>query len=62
MSDESKPKPKTIDPKTGVWPISEWGTECGRGFVSNARFAQAGDRVIPRTNRELTKKFRKETH
>jgi hypothetical protein len=27
--------PHTIDPQTGIWPISEWGTECGRGFTGN---------------------------
>ena len=34
----------------GIRPISEWGPECARGFVSNERFARAGmDRVIART-------------
>jgi hypothetical protein len=40
---------KHIDPETGIWPMEEWGSACGRGFVSNARFG-AGI-VIPRTNR-----------
>jgi hypothetical protein len=48
-----------IDPKTGIWPISEWGPSCGRGFVSNARFARsASEQVIQRTNRETTRKWR----
>lgn len=48
---------KTVDPETKIWPIKEWGSECGRGFVGNARFAGAGDRVIPNTNRETTRKW-----
>lgn len=56
MEDQT-PK-KTIDPKTGILPISEWGAECARGFVSNARFSGGKDKVIPRTNRTITKKFR----
>jgi hypothetical protein len=42
------PKVHTIDPKTGILPMSEWGAECARGFVSNAHFARAGEKVIPR--------------
>lgn len=49
----------TIDPATGIWPMSEWGTECGRGFVSDMRFSGGKDRVIKRTNRSMTRKFRK---
>jgi hypothetical protein len=30
---------KHIDPRTGIFPIHEWGGECGRGF---------GDHVFPR--------------
>lgn len=45
------PVEHTIDPATGIWPIAEWGTECGRGFVSDERFARGGDKVIQRTNR-----------
>lgn len=41
----------------GVLPISEWGAECGRGFVSDSRFS-ATDRVIKRTNRQSTRKWR----
>jgi hypothetical protein len=26
---------KPIDPSTGIWPISEWGTQCGRGLPRN---------------------------
>jgi len=50
-------KPHTIDPETGIWPMSEWGSECGRGFVSDSRFS-ATDKVIPRTNRNETRKWR----
>jgi len=53
------PKNRTIDPETRIWPISEWGYECGRGFVSEARFAgDSGTRVIKRTNRNTTRKWR----
>lgn len=45
----------TIDPETGIWPIAEWGSECGRGFVSDARFGQA--KVIKRTSRAKTRKW-----
>jgi len=47
---------KHINPETGIWPISEWGTACARGFVSNERFATRGEQVIPRTNRNVTRK------
>jgi hypothetical protein len=50
-------KPHTIDPQTGIWPISEWGSACGRGFVCNPRFG-AGP-VIRRTDRKTTRKWRK---
>ena len=69
MPDEPPPKDqlipdpnhpgKHIDPETGIWPISEWGTECARGFVGNARFARGNEKVIQRTNRETTRKWRK---
>jgi hypothetical protein len=52
----------TIDAETGIWPRSEWGSECQRGFVSNDRFATRGDRVIKRTNRSTTRKWRKLNH
>jgi len=52
------PQQHTIDPKTGIWPISEWGYECARGFVRDARFS-ATDQVIPGTNRDTTRKWRK---
>jgi hypothetical protein len=48
---------KHIDPKTGIWPMSEWGTACRRGFVSNERFCTG--QVVPRTNRASTRKWRK---
>ncbi len=44
------------DPETGIRPISAWGSECARGFVSNARFSST-DTVIPRTNRATTRKW-----
>lgn len=46
---------KHIDPETGIWPISEWGSECTRGFVSDERFGH-GQMVIKRTNRSQTRK------
>jgi len=63
MSDDLLPHPtrpgKHIDPKTGILPISEWGASCGRGFVGDSRFATKNDSVIKRTNRAVTKKWRK---
>ena len=47
----------SIDPRTGIKPISEWGSECGRGFVSDARFGSG--QVIKRTNRDSSRKWRK---
>jgi hypothetical protein len=47
---------KHIDPTTRIRPTSEWGAWCERGFVSNARFSST-DRVIPRTNRQTTRKW-----
>jgi len=54
-SDPKRPE-KHLDPKTGIWPMSEWGVECQRGFVSDSRFGS--DQVIKRTNRESTRKWR----
>lgn len=48
---------KHIDSDTGIWPIAEWGNECGRGFVSDARFSGGKDRVIKRANRGKTRKW-----
>jgi hypothetical protein len=48
---------KHIDPATGIWPISEWGSACYQGFVSDSRFGSA--RVIKRTNRETTRRWRR---
>ncbi len=49
---------KHINPETGIWPVSDWGNECMRGFVSSSRFG--GGTVIARTNRETTRKWRRE--
>jgi hypothetical protein len=51
-------KAHTINPETHIWPIGEWGGTCGIGFVSNAQFGP-NQPVIPRTNRETTRKWRK---
>lgn len=51
------PVGKHIDIRTGIFPISEWGSSCYRGFVSNSRFDPSAT-VIPRTNRQTTKKWR----
>ncbi len=48
---------KSVDPKTGIAPISEWGPECGRGFVRDARFGR-NERVIEPTNRATTRRWR----
>jgi hypothetical protein len=50
-------KTHSIDPRTGIRPIDQWGTSCGRGFVSNPRFGP-NQPVIPRTNRATTRKWR----
>lgn len=52
-------RPRRINPATGIAVIEDWGPECARGFVSNARFASnATEQVIPRTNRATTRKWR----
>jgi hypothetical protein len=35
------------------------GGYSARGFVRNERFARAGDQVIPGTNRDVTRKWRR---
>jgi hypothetical protein len=50
-----KKEEHSIDPKTGIRPISEWGPECARGFVSDARFGSG--RIIKRTNRQTTRRW-----
>lgn len=45
---------KHINPETGIWPMSEWGSECTRGFVSDSRFG-SNQTVIKRTNRSKTR-------
>jgi hypothetical protein len=59
MKDDPNHPGKHIDPQTGIWPICEWGPECRRGFVSSERFARRGDKVIKRTNRNLSRQWRK---
>lgn len=49
---------KHRDPETGIWPIGEWGYECARGFVSDARFQRGDEQIIKRTNRNTTRKWR----
>jgi hypothetical protein len=44
----------TIDPETGIKPISEWGKACMQGFVRDARFGPGP--VIKGTNRDKTRK------
>ena len=50
---------KEINPETGIYYIKDWGGHCGIGFVGDQRFAQSGEQVIKRTNRQTTKKWRK---
>lgn len=57
MKEDPNRPGKHIDPKTGIWPICEWGNACYQGFVSDSRFGSGN--VIKRTNREVTKKWRK---
>lgn len=38
----------------GVFPIHEWGNECMRGWVSDARFGSGP--VLKRTSRQTTRK------
>jgi hypothetical protein len=49
---------KHINLETGIYPISEWGYACARGFVSDSRFGE-GQPVIKRTNRETTRRWRR---
>lgn len=49
---------KHIDPSTGIWPMSEWGYECQRGFVRHEMFSRGADRVIAGTNRASQRKWR----
>lgn len=62
MREDPQHPGKHIDPDTGIWPISDWGHECGRGFVSDARFSGGRSKVIKRTNRNTTRKWRKLEH
>lgn len=48
---------KHINPATRIYPIHEWGSECGRGFVSNERFSGGTALVIERKSREKVRKF-----
>jgi hypothetical protein len=48
MPEDPEHPGKHLNPETGCWPTSEWGQICGKGFVSDARFAQAGEQVIKR--------------
>jgi hypothetical protein len=48
---------KHRDPATGIWPMSEWGAECYRGFVSSSMFGSG--QVIKRTNRDVSRKWRR---
>ena len=45
------------DPQTGIRPISEWGPECSRGFVRDARFGPG--QVIKGTSRNKSRANRK---
>jgi hypothetical protein len=38
MKPDPKHPGKHIDPATGCWPMSEWGSACYQGFVRDARF------------------------
>jgi hypothetical protein len=44
----------SIDPETHIKPIREWGPECSRGFVRDARFGPG--QVIKGTNRAKSRK------
>lgn len=57
MPDEPKPDHPKIDPATGIKPISEWGSSCHRGFISDSRFGSG--QVIKRTNRDVTRRWRR---
>ena len=57
MIDATEKKHYDLDPKTGIRKIADWGPACARGFVSNSRFSPT-DTVIPRTNRQTTRKWR----
>jgi len=48
--DPSRPD-KHIDPKTGIWPAKEWGSECGRGI----RYKDVGAPVASGTPGQVRK-------
>lgn len=56
MKPDPKRPGKHLDPRTGIWPMSEWGSSCERGFVSDSRFGSGV--VIKRTSRVVTRKWR----
>ncbi len=43
------------DPATGIRPLHEWGADCGRGWVRDARFGSG--QVIKGTNRNKTRQI-----
>jgi hypothetical protein len=55
IQDPKRPE-KHIDPRTRIWPIDEWGSECSRGFVRDSRFGSGV--VIKGTNRKTTRHWR----
>lgn len=57
MPEDPKHPGKHINPETGIWPTCEWGYECQRGFVRDARFQVGTEQVIKGTNREKTRKW-----
>jgi hypothetical protein len=51
MSSSEQPK---RDPEMGIKPIAQWGPECSRGFVRDARFGPG--QVIKGTSRAKSRK------
>jgi hypothetical protein len=51
------PVKEIVFSKSGTLPLSEWGSECGRGFIRDDRFGIG--RVIKGTNRGRSRQWRR---
>lgn len=52
-------KSKTVEAETHIAHVSEWGSACARGFVSDSRFPSGGGEVIKRTSRDTSRRWRR---
>lgn len=58
MGKENEHTQKPVDPATGIRPISEWGSACARGFVSDSRFGSGQVITAQRQRRPVSKEAR----